>query len=350
MWCGIVAYVVLASRHSDAERSKITVLSVHAEVVDADQFGLITESKLSQWLAEGGGDFVGRTLGEVDTRAIERQLEGHDEVRQARVWVNLDGVLSVEVAQRQPIMRVWSSNGYRFWMTADNYILPDVGEFTARVPVVTGEIPFPFGVTETGSYDAIVQGVWDDFVDQFTKIEGERRRLVAQKREEQAEISEIRAKRAGYFWSKARKEIFAEGKKQQIAPHEQKIAELDAAMKTLAERKNTLRVKEKKSQQTHAFLTKLTNFVKLVEGDRFWAGQIVQINVPAEGEGVLQEPVLELIPRVGDYTILLGVLDGREAEKLGKLRTFYTEALPREGWSSARHIDIRYDNQIVCTK
>jgi cell division protein FtsQ len=350
MWCAIIAYAVLAGRHSEHERSKITVTALHTRVADSASLGLVNSAKLVRWLAEGRFEEIGKSLKEVDTRAIERYLESHGEVLSAHAWVDLNGILSVEVTQRKPIMRVRSANGYRFWVTADNYILPDAGEFTAYVPVVTGYAPFPFGVSTKGYYDTVLQDVWDDFFDQFTKLEDERRSLVAQKRSEQVQISEIRGRRASYFWSRTRKDAFKEEKTALIAPHQQKIIELDAAMRTLAERKNALRAKEKKSQQTHAFLTKLVTFVKSVEADGFWASQIVQINVLGSGEGRWREPMIELIPRVGDHTILLGALDGGEAERLEKLHLFYSEGLPRQGWQSARHIDIRYDGQIVCTK
>jgi cell division protein FtsQ len=350
MWCAIVAYIVMAGVYCSRERSKITVRAVHTHVVDSAQLGLVNSAKLVRWLAEGKIEVIGKSLEEVNTRAIERHLESHGEIREARVWVNLDSVLSVEVTQRKPIMRVRSANGYRFWVTEDGYILPDKGEFTAYVPVVTGYTPFPFGVSTKGYYDTVLQSVWDDFVDQFTKLEEERRSLVAQKRSEQLQISEIRGRRAGYFWSRERKDKFREENADLITLHRQKIVELDAAMKTLAERKNSLRVKEKKSQQTYAFLTKLVTFVKSVEVDSFWASQIVQINVLGSGESGWREPLLELVPRVGDHTVLLGALDGDEAARLEKLRFFYSEGLPHQGWESARYINLRYEGQIVCTK
>jgi cell division protein FtsQ len=350
MWCAIVAYVVLAGRYSEQQRSKITVTAVHTRVADSAHLRLVSSAKLSRWLAEGGFALKGKPTSEVDTRAIERHLESHGEVFSAHVWVNLDGILSVEVTQRKPIMRVHSSNGYRFWVTEDNYILPDMGEFTAYVPVVTGYVPFPFGVSTQGSYDTVLQEVWNDFLEQFTALEGERRQLVAQRAAVRAQIGTIRGKRAGYFWSAARKDAFYKSRKEQIASRQQKIAELNEALVSLAGRKEALLAKEKKSQQTHAFLTKLVNFVKSVEADSFWSSQIVQINVPGTGEGVWREPLLELVPRVGDHTVLLGALDGGEAARLSKLRLFYSEGLARAGWDTVRHIDIRYDGQIVCTK
>jgi cell division protein FtsQ len=102
-------------------------------------------------------------------------------------------------------------------------------------------------------------------------------------------------------------------------------------------------------------LSKLANFVQFIERNDFWAAQVVQINVTGgSGNGVSpdkwKEPQVELIPRAGDHVILLGELDGTESERLANLRTFYERAMWQEGWDTYHHINIRYANQIVCTK
>lgn len=99
---------------------------------------------------------------------------------------------------------------------------------------------------------------------------------------------------------------------------------------------------EKNSDKNYLFFTKLVNFARLVENDRFWSSQIVQTVASADG-------TLELVPRAGNHVILFGEPEDAQ-RKLEKLKLFYKNALSWEGWSNWRCIDIRYDNQIVCTK
>ena len=58
---------------------------------------------------------------------------------------------------------------------------------------------------------------------------------------------------------------------------------------------------------------------------------------------------VELIPRVGNHRILLGTFDHFE-EKLANLRLFYEQAIPKMGWEKYSIINLKYRNQIVCTK
>lgn len=79
-----------------------------------------------------------------------------------------------------------------------------------------------------------------------------------------------------------------------------------------------------------------------LSGDEFWDNQIEQIYVTETGE-------MEITPRVGDHTILLGDTSNLE-DKLERLRVFYDKGLSQAGWNKYKTINLKYDNQIVCTK
>lgn len=358
VWAAIAAYVFFAGRYAAARRSEVTVGEVKIIVRDTTGRGVVAPATVSRWLAAGNVNPVGTPVDEVDTRAIERILTSHSEVSEARVWTDLNGLLNVDVSQRRPIMRVIGANGYRFWVTDDNHILRDRGAFTAHVPVVTGVMPFPFGVTAEGSYDEMIRRNYDDFLVQFAALESEARTLSARRDSVQARIRSTRAMRSKRFWAQSRKDQLAEYKTKHLAELRQEVRHADETMAALALKKKALREKEKKSYQSYNFLSKLVNFVKLVENDDFWSAQIVQINVLGRGAGeaagngniIWREPDIELIPRAGDHIILLGELDGEEKERLDKLKTFYHNAAWHEGWKAYRRINIKYRGQIVCSE
>jgi cell division protein FtsQ len=59
-----------------------------------------------------------------------------------------------------------------------------------------------------------------------------------------------------------------------------------------------------------------------------------------------------LIPEVGGQKIIFGTAYSNEEvrEKFRKLKIFYTEAIPYEGWNKYEEISLKYDKQIVCKK
>ncbi|MDR2936196.1 MAG: hypothetical protein LBU80_02490 [Rikenellaceae bacterium] len=98
---------------------------------------------------------------------------------------------------------------------------------------------------------------------------------------------------------------------------------------------------EKKYTKNEFFLQNLINFVGFLEEDSFWKGQVVQINVLANGD-------VELVPRVGACVILLGPFDGYR-EKLDKLMAFYRKGLAFEGWNKYAYLNIKFKGQVVCS-
>lgn len=89
-------------------------------------------------------------------------------------------------------------------------------------------------------------------------------------------------------------------------------------------------------------VTDLYKFALFLQENEFWNAQIEQIYVYPDND-------IELIPRVGNHRIMLGTLDEFE-EKLANLRLFYEQAIPKVGWEKYSMINLKYKNQIVCTK
>ena len=93
---------------------------------------------------------------------------------------------------------------------------------------------------------------------------------------------------------------------------------------------------------TEPLVCKILGLARYIERHKFWSSQIEQIYVDGPND-------VCLIPTVGPHTIVLGEIDGYE-KKLKKLMAFYTEALPYEGWNRYKSINLKYSNQIICTK
>ncbi len=82
--------------------------------------------------------------------------------------------------------------------------------------------------------------------------------------------------------------------------------------------------------------------VQTLEGDDFFRPLIQQINVDAGGE-------FTLIPVLGDQKIRIGDAGDLE-DKMNRLKIFYREAMPYEGWNTYATISVKYKGQIVCKK
>ena len=95
---------------------------------------------------------------------------------------------------------------------------------------------------------------------------------------------------------------------------------------------------------------------KAIMDDNLWKNQIEQINV-------LPDRSVELVPRVGDQIIHIGRLPESKFKKersklvnefidkkLTRLEDFYKYGLSQAGWNKYSHINLEFDNQIICKR
>lgn len=79
-----------------------------------------------------------------------------------------------------------------------------------------------------------------------------------------------------------------------------------------------------------------------INNNDFLKAQIVQLYLNSKNQ-------FELIPRVGAHQIILGDVSDLD-NKFFKLEVFYREGLNVEGWNKYQKIDLRFKNQVVCSK
>lgn len=86
----------------------------------------------------------------------------------------------------------------------------------------------------------------------------------------------------------------------------------------------------------------LFDFALFLHDNPDWDAWIEQIVVQKNHQ-------VELIPRVGDFRIIMGSLDDYP-EKLDKFVHFVNEGLAVVGWNRYAEINLKYENQVVCTR
>ena len=79
-----------------------------------------------------------------------------------------------------------------------------------------------------------------------------------------------------------------------------------------------------------------------IRKDTFLLAQTEQLFVRPDRE-------IELIPRIGPQTILIGDASQLE-DKLSRLRLFYKKGLPLVGWNAYSTVNLKFRNQLICTK
>lgn len=117
-------------------------LRVHVNAPEGVHF--IDDNAVRERVLAGCNGLIGSPVGAVDIAPIEEQLRGIGCVARANVYHTVDGVVHVDVEQREPIARVINADGSGFYVDREGWTMPLSTEHTARVLVVTGQLFEPF--------------------------------------------------------------------------------------------------------------------------------------------------------------------------------------------------------------
>jgi cell division protein FtsQ len=96
----------------------------------------ITLPTVNKLLIQNHDSVTGLPKDTVVLKEMESRLLGHDMVRDAQVFVTVDGVLGAAIEQRKPLGRVSATPDY--YIDYDGKPMPLSQVYTARVPLITG--------------------------------------------------------------------------------------------------------------------------------------------------------------------------------------------------------------------
>lgn len=82
----------------------------------------------------------GSRLADIDLTAMEKALEENAWIKNAELFIDNNDVLKVAVYEREPVARIFATNGTSFYLDSALTMLPLSSGYSARVPVFTDYI------------------------------------------------------------------------------------------------------------------------------------------------------------------------------------------------------------------
>ena len=199
---------------------------------EGDLFFINTEM-VEEMIFSKEDSLIGKAYEDINIYLLEEFVNEHPNIKKAELYLTLDGTLSIDVIQREPIVRVFEGNeSYYLDEEMNHFALSD--QYSARV----------------------LQVYWDEI--------------------------------------------------------------------------------------TVSRITILDSLIDFIDSDKFLKAQITAIAFDENNE-------LVVYPRVGDHKIILGEAQNLR-KKFEKLKIFYRQGLGKVGWDRYSMLNLKYHNQVVCTK
>jgi cell division protein FtsQ len=251
----MIAYLAVSMSFVAKKRQSVVCNAIHVTIVDSSINQFVTQSDIIEYLRQPDMHVVGNPITAINTKILEQDLLDNHSVKNAEVFVNVNGEINVEVTQRKPIVRVINHKGESYYIDQEGAIMPLSSKYASHVLIANGNIMEPFEVNRTHRINCDEKG-----------------------------------------------EAFEKNK----------------------------------------MICDLFKLCKFIDEHEFWKAQIEQVYVNDEME-------FELIPRVGAHQIFFGDIRNYR-EKFRNLEAFYHQGLNHVGWNKYDKINLKFENQVICTK
>lgn len=98
----------------------------------------ITQEAVNKLLIQKDSSYSSVIKETLDLREMETKLNENPMIRNAEVFVTVDGRLGAKIEQRDPIGRIQSDRGENYYLDSDGLQMPLSAVYSARVPLVNG--------------------------------------------------------------------------------------------------------------------------------------------------------------------------------------------------------------------
>lgn len=107
-------------------------------VFKGDQTMFLTTENVSKLLIQNQQGVVNKPKEIIDLNRLESALNTNQIIKNAQVYLSVDGVLTAEIEQKRPIARISTNTSY--YIDEQGTYMPLSSNYTARVPLVTGVV------------------------------------------------------------------------------------------------------------------------------------------------------------------------------------------------------------------
>lgn len=122
---------------SNTKNTKREVLKLDV-IFKGDQTLFLTTENVSKLLIQNQQGIINKPKEIIDLNRLETALNTNQIIKNAEVYMSVDGVLTAEIEQKRPIARVSTNASY--YIDEQGTYMPLSSNYTARVPLVTGVV------------------------------------------------------------------------------------------------------------------------------------------------------------------------------------------------------------------
>lgn len=137
-WVVCLAGTIVLMSFISVKKHAVKCSNIKILIPGADNF--IEREEIDAILWQNEGTLIGRKLEKINLNQIEEKIKANPYIAKAKIYADMDGVIYIEIKQRQPILRIINAGNQDFYVDRNGLKMPISSNFTANVLVANGNI------------------------------------------------------------------------------------------------------------------------------------------------------------------------------------------------------------------
>ncbi len=139
-WLLLLSGTIVLLSFVKREHNRLACANVEVNIDNVEDNEFVTRADIMKMALENRDKLEGQTLQSIDVNKLEKIFNTHPAISNAEVFENIAGDITINITQKRPIARIINESGESFYLDSEGKLMLWSRNYTARVPVITGEI------------------------------------------------------------------------------------------------------------------------------------------------------------------------------------------------------------------
>jgi len=143
LWVITLGGLVALMSFIEIKKAEVVCSDVKIYIPGSQYF--IDKKEVEKILQISSYTMIGRRIDNINLHNLENRLKANPFIEFAKVYADMDGIIMIEIVQRQPILRIMNQFDQDYYIDKNGLKIPLSANFTAKVVAANGAIDEPFG-------------------------------------------------------------------------------------------------------------------------------------------------------------------------------------------------------------
>jgi cell division protein FtsQ len=140
IWVAILSYLIISFSFTEKAGNKIHCVQIDIIITDTTNNYFVEKDDILKLLEENKIRLLGKRLDSVCISSLEILISKHSSIKKAEVYKQNNGVVKIEIEQRNPILRIFNTENESFYLDESGKIMELSQKYTANTLVFSGNI------------------------------------------------------------------------------------------------------------------------------------------------------------------------------------------------------------------